>query len=330
MHRVPSGRRATGLIAASVAVLGALTLTWTALALDGPATAPIGRLPIDAAGLAHVETEGWRAYYAAGMAYFRRAEWRRAAEIWGEMAAAPNIAAFARPVGYYWQGRALHAAGDRDGAQRAWQAAKDLGETFHGLRAAAWLDGKPESWVREAAAKTELTPPQPGDEKTAITAWLKEWAGQGTLALPAIVTNDADWKRGAALLQIGRRTEALQNWERVRKKHEKEPWTLAALSIAFRDAGANRLSLLSAEQVIGLRGQPLKDTPVALQKLAYPFPYEQLIRQEAAKQKLDPRLLAAIIRQESRFEPGVASSAGAQGLMQVMPGTAAGIARQMA
>ncbi len=69
---------------------------------------------------------------------------------------------------------------------------------------------------------------------------------------------------------------------------------------------------------------------MALQKLAYPFPYEKLIRQEAARQKLDPRLLAAIIRQESRFEPGVASSAGAQGLMQVMPGTASGIARQMA
>lgn len=274
--------------------------------------------------------EGWRAYYAAGMAYFRKADWRRAAEVWGEMAAAPHIAAFARPVGYYWQGRALHAAGDRDGAQRAWQAAKDLGETFHGLRAAAWLDGKPESWVRENAPKAEPAPPQPVDEKAAITAWLKEWAGQGTLALPAAVANDADWKRGQALLQIGRRTEALQNWERVRKKHEKEPWTLAALSIAFRDAGANRLSLLSAEQVISLRGQPLKDTPVALQKLAYPFPYEALIRQEAAKQKVDPRLLAAIIRQESRFEPGVASSAGAQGLMQVMPGTAAGIARQMA
>ncbi len=33
--------------------------------------------------------EGWRAYQAAGMAFFQRAEWRRAAEIWGEMAAAP-------------------------------------------------------------------------------------------------------------------------------------------------------------------------------------------------------------------------------------------------
>jgi soluble lytic murein transglycosylase len=273
--------------------------------------------------------EGWRAYQAAGMYYFRRAEWRRAAEIWGEMAAAPNLAAFARPVAYYWQGRALHAAGDRDAATRAWQTGKSLGESYYGLRSAAWLDGSSEAWVREDAARTEAAPLKAGDEKTTISAWLKEWAGQGSLALPAAVTSDPDWKRGQALLQIGRRTEALQNWERVRKRHEKEPWTLAALSIAFRDAGANRLSLLSAEGVIGLRGQPLKDTPVALQKLAYPFPYEELVRQEAARQKLDPRLLAAIIRQESRFEPGVASSAGAQGLMQVMPGTASGIARQM-
>ncbi len=274
--------------------------------------------------------EGWRAYHAAAMTHFTKANWRRAAEIWGEMAAAPKLAAFARPVGYFWQGRALHAAGDRDGAERAWQSGVALGETFHGLRARAWLDGKPEAWVREGAPKTEPAPAGAGDEKTAITAWLNEWAGQGTLELPAGVRNDADWKRGQALLQIGRRTEALQNWERVRKKHEKEPWTLAALSIAFRDAGANRLSLLSAEGVIGLRGQPLKDTPPALQRLAYPLPYEKLIRQEAARQKVDPRLLAAIIRQESRFEPGVASSAGAQGLMQVMPGTASGIARQMA
>ena len=29
------------------------------------------------------------------------------------------------------------------------------------------------------------------------------------------------------------------------------------------------------------------DIPVALQKLAYPFPYEKLIRQEAVRQKLD-------------------------------------------
>lgn len=301
-----------------------------ALLLDNSGAQEAADAYLDVARRYPAADEGWRAYYAAGMAFFQRAEWRRAAEVWGEMAAAPALAAFTRPVGHYWQGRALHAAGDADGAKRAWEAGRALGESYYGLRSAAWLEGKPEAWVRETAPKSEVAPPKATDEKAEIAAWLRQWAGEGTLTLPAAVTSDANWKRGQALLGIGRRTEALANWERVRKAHEKEPWTLAALAIAFRDAGANRLSLLSAEGVIGLRAQPLRETPVALQKLAYPFPYEKLVRQEAARQKLDPRLLAAIMRQESRFEPGVASSAGAQGLMQVMPGTASGIARQMA
>lgn len=63
MRRKSLGSQTTGLIAVSVALLGALTLTWTAVALDGPSTTSVGRLPIDPIGLAHAETEGWRAYY---------------------------------------------------------------------------------------------------------------------------------------------------------------------------------------------------------------------------------------------------------------------------
>jgi soluble lytic murein transglycosylase len=198
------------------------------------------------------------------------------------------------------------------------------------LRAAAWLAGQPEAWVREDAPKpAEAAPAAGANDQQRIARWLQSWAGPGTLELPQALRTSGDWQRAQELLSVGRRGEALVQLERLRRANEKNPWTLTALSLAFRDLGAHRLSLLAAEGVISLSGKTLRDTPPALQRLAYPMPYEDLVRQEARRQNLDPRLLSAIMRQESRFEAGVASVAGAQGLMQVMPGTAEGIARQM-
>lgn len=45
--------------------------------------------------------------------------------------------------------------------------------------------------------------------------------------------------------------------------------------------------------------------------------------------KIDPALLFGIMRQESAFKPGVSSRVGARGLMQVMPGTASHIRREL-
>ena len=62
-------------------------------------------------------------------------------------------------------------------------------------------------------------------------------------------------------------------------------------------------------------------------RLWYPLKYASIVRGHAAHYDLSPALLAAVIEQESKFDAGARSSAGAVGLMQLQPATAQGIAK---
>jgi soluble lytic murein transglycosylase len=53
----------------------------------------------------------------------------------------------------------------------------------------------------------------------------------------------------------------------------------------------------------------------------FPFPYYDTILQWSKERKLNPLLVTALIRQESRFEKEIRSPVGAVGLMQIMPDT---------
>ncbi|QIR37404.1 transglycosylase SLT domain-containing protein [Tolypothrix sp. PCC 7910] len=61
----------------------------------------------------------------------------------------------------------------------------------------------------------------------------------------------------------------------------------------------------------------------------YPFPYVQEIEKWSKERQINPLLVTALIRQESRFEANAKSVANAMGLMQVLPSTAQWIAPQI-
>jgi soluble lytic murein transglycosylase len=74
---------------------------------------------------------------------------------------------------------------------------------------------------------------------------------------------------------------------------------------------------------------PREGAPQRFWHLAFPLPYHSLIARYSAQAGLDPFLVAALIRQESEFNPKALSPSKAVGLMQVMPGSGRELARKI-
>jgi len=70
----------------------------------------------------------------------------------------------------------------------------------------------------------------------------------------------------------------------------------------------------------------LADLDPRIWRFAYPRGYWEYVNKYANKHNVDPYLVYAVIREESRFKSQAVSSASARGLMQIMPGTGRKIA----
>ncbi|HSP69060.1 MAG TPA: transglycosylase SLT domain-containing protein [Bryobacteraceae bacterium] len=74
---------------------------------------------------------------------------------------------------------------------------------------------------------------------------------------------------------------------------------------------------------------PIESAPQDFWRLAFPLPYRADLERFSKQNKLDPFLMAALIRQESEFDAGVTSSANARGLTQIEPATGRELSRKL-
>ena len=135
--------------------------------------------------------------------------------------------------------------------------------------------------------------------------------------------------RSQALASIGLDTHAERELLAVFQETRAQELLLAAAQLAHGSSRHFNGVSLGRRLVPQLDSRRLPELPEEIWRAIYPFVYGEGIQATAELAGLDPMLVAGLIRQESVFDAGAVSRAGAIGLMQVMPRTGRELARQL-
>jgi tetratricopeptide (TPR) repeat protein len=216
----------------------------------------------------------------------------------------------------YWKARALRDAGR--GAEAEPVFADLAGDAFagiYGLFAAS---------ARGAETFRFLNAPSSGETKACGEERARLWER----------IRKADWgEADAEKVRRAERLTLLGVLEYAVREAERVDRTAARKAIGMGDGGAQGLfRYLAGDLKGGIRetsNVPLDpEKPGLTDRIQYPLAPEFLADCDRRRSGIDPLVLHAVIRQESRFQSDILSSAGAVGLMQLMPRTAAEAARR--
>lgn len=234
---------------------------------------------------------------------------------------------------YLWIGKTQQQLGDSASAQASWQqgqAADPAG--YYSLRARDILMGRAPF---ETPPSTNLNPDL-AQEREDAEAWLRVTFGlppETDLNGPGALAQDARFVRGTELWELGMYDEARVEFESLRESVATDAVSSFRLANHLLEIGLYRSAIFAAREVLTLAGLDSQSAaltaPAYFNHLRYGLYYHDLIITEAQRYGMDPLFMFSLIRQESLFEGFVSSTAGAHGLMQIIPDTGNQIASEL-
>jgi soluble lytic murein transglycosylase len=138
-------------------------------------------------------------------------------------------------------------------------------------------------------------------------------------------------EKARALRTLGLVEEAVEEYREQSAVQPEDRQALGEACRAFLDLERyDRALSLAKRLLVPLLAQEKGKIPVRdFWACLYPLGHWDPVTNSAAAGALDPLFVAAVMREESAFAPRALSSAGARGLMQVMPHTGERIAREL-
>ena len=255
-------------------------------------------------GSPHAERAAWMAGWRA----YRTRNFQEATRIF-ERAAADYPRANKRADFIYWAARARGESGDGGAARDRYRlVVSDYAHSYYG---------------RQAAKRLGLAMP-----KFAISRAADRRSGRSTEETAReAVPNGLVIHR---LLRAGLYEDALGELRAAEMAWGTSPLLQATIAWATREQGdllrASVLMKRAYPQYLSEAGAALPDDVL---RVTYPVQYWSLIRKHSAQHGLDPFIVAALIAQESGYNPEARSAADAWGLMQVVPATGRAYARKL-
>ena len=195
----------------------------------------------------------------------------------------------AQPDWVYWRARAHAAQGDAAAARALYERIAGQAHFYSIL-------------ATEALGRTHVLPPRalpPTNEEMAT------------------ITANAGFERSLALIRLDMRVEGVREWIWSAYGMSDRQW-LAAAELARRNDAIDR-AINTADRT--------RTEHDFVQR--YPTPFLAQVEPRVRQVGLDPAWVYGLMRQESRFIMDAKSSAGAKGLMQLMPATAKWVAQKI-